>query len=261
MAYSPKNPPFTSVHNSPNRSPRQNVPRRGVVLHHGATTSLDALNRLTMGAKQVSATCNCKDELLPVMVPNDNDRPWSLSSAYWDSAMRSVETANESTNGWTLSDESHWTLAKVVAYWATTDGFWPHREGDPKTWTVIGHREVFTIHQASYATACPGGMNLDLIVRRAQELLRGTTDTTTKEEPQPFWKAADKENNMLFLIAANDAEGRWGKPRVHYALTGPDYWVEVSSTDAANTLAVRFGNAANVTYGEWDAFKAAAVKK
>lgn len=167
--------PWTAVHNTPNKSIRQNVTRLGVVLHHAAMTSLSGLRDMEVnGTKQVSSTAICKDDNLELVVSDDRYRPWSLSSAYWDSAMRSVETCNESTTGWTISDASHWSLAKAVAYWATTDDFWPHRDGDPSTWTVIGHREVYSIHDASYSTACPGGLDLNLVTARAQGLLNGT---------------------------------------------------------------------------------------
>lgn len=166
--------PFTEVHNTPNKSVRQNVARLGVVLHHAAMTNLDTLIYLEMGAKQVSSSATCKDDRLPQMMPFETFRAWSLSDAYWDSALRSVETCNESVVGWTVSDASHWSLAKAVAYWAKLDGFYPHRNGDPKSWTVLGHREVYTIHGGSYGTACPGGMDLDLVTRRAQSLLAGT---------------------------------------------------------------------------------------
>lgn len=165
--------PWTAVRTTPNRSPRQNVPRKGVCLHHAAMTSLSGLRSLAMGGKQVSATAIVKDGEAENLVRDEN-RPWSLADAWGDSAFRSVETANESTNGWTISDASHWTLARLVAYWAEQDGFWPHRSGDPKTWTVIGHREFHDIYGGSYATACPGGMDLNLVTARAQALLGGT---------------------------------------------------------------------------------------
>lgn len=174
--------PWTSTYNTPNKSPRQNVARRGVVLHHAAMTSLPALHRLAMGAKQVSATALCKDDLLEHLIPDDRFRAWSLSSAYWDSALRSVETCNQSTDGWTVSEASHRSLARAVAYWSETEGWWPHREGKPETWTVLGHREVYTIHGASYATACPGGMDLDKVTRYAQEIRRGSTPAAEKIE-------------------------------------------------------------------------------
>ena len=165
---------LTAVLNTPNKSARQNVPRLGVVLHHAAMTSLSGLRSLAMGAKQVSATNIVKDGQNERLM-TDEFRAWSLSSAWGDSSFRSIETCNESTNGWTVSDASHWTDARNVAYWAERDGFWPHRDGDPKTWTVLTHGEMYTIWGVSYATACAGGLKADLVTERAQELLRGTT--------------------------------------------------------------------------------------
>lgn len=179
--------PFTTIRNTPNKSRRQDVARRGVVLHHAAMTSLSGLRNLAMGAKEVSADAIVKDGVAERLVP-DGYRAWSLADAYFDSAFRSVETANDSVDGWTVSDASHWTLARLVAYWARTDGFYPHRNGDPKTWTVIGHREVYTIHGASYATACPGGLNIELVVKRAQQLL----GSTPAEEDDMFTPADAK---------------------------------------------------------------------
>lgn len=184
--------PWTAILTTPNKTVRQNVTRLGIVLHHAAMTNLNELERLEMGAKQVSSTVIVKDNEARLMVGDDNYRPWSLSSAYWDSALRSVETCNESTVGWTVSDASHETLAKVVAYFADRDGFWPHREGDSKTWTVIGHREVYTIHGASYATACPGAMDLDRVTRRAQEILLGETLTNIFETGIEDWRGTNR---------------------------------------------------------------------
>lgn len=144
-----------------------------VVLHHAATTSLVALERLMgPGGRTVSAHFAVKDHERVAKVPL-KFRALSLGSALWDSRAVTVECANESTDGWTISAASHESLAIIVAEAAREFGFWPHRDGTPKSWTVLGHREVFTIHGASYETACPGGMNLDAITRRAQDILRG----------------------------------------------------------------------------------------
>lgn len=238
--------PFTEFHNTPNKSIRQNVPRRGVVLHHAAMTNLNELIRLEMGAKQVSSNATCKDARLPEMFPTDsNFRAWSLSDAYWDSALRSVETCNESTNGWTVSDASHWSLARAVAFWAEKDRFWPHRDGDPKTWTVLGHREVYTIHGGSYGTACPGGMDLGLVTRRAQQILRGQTP----KPPAPIINIKGKKQKM-FTFMRNNASGSivlidgekltfrgltWGE-WASYAANGWKY-ADVAAAEYIKTLA------------------------
>lgn len=167
MGWSPLS---TEVHNTSQYSARTRGVA-GVVLHHGATTSADAIIYMeTSGSRQVSSHQVIKDTRNAGIV-QEQFRAWSLSDAYWDSWAFTVECANESTDGWTISAASHETLAQTVANWAARYGFWPHRDGDPTTWTVYGHREIYTIWGGSYATACPGGMNLDWIAKRAQQIL------------------------------------------------------------------------------------------
>lgn len=195
--------PFDAYLDTPNKSVRQNVPRKGVCLHHAAMLSLSGLESLAMGGKQVSATAIAKDRISKRLM-TDGFRAWSLSSAWGDSSFRSVETCNQSTDGWTISDASHWELAYLVAYWAQLDGFWPHRSGDPKTWTVLGHREMYTIWDVSYGTACPGGMDLGLVTRRAQQILGGTAPAGagTREIISP-----PTEGTIMDLLFCKDNNG------------------------------------------------------
>jgi hypothetical protein len=177
--------PTTEVRSTFQQSPVTARPRRGVVLHHGATTSADQIISMeTTGSRQVSSNRVVKDTRCVKVANDPNFRAWSLSSAYWDSVLNSVECANESTAGWTISDASHETLARMVAYWAQRDGFTPHRDGPPSGWTVFGHREIYTIFGASYATACPGGMDLGRITRRAREILASSGVTPSKPKPK-----------------------------------------------------------------------------
>ena len=174
----------------------------GVVLHHAATTDAQwVINVETNGSKQVSSHLVVKDNRRAGIV-QEQFRAWSLSDAYWDSWALTVECANESTNGWTISDASHESLAMLVANWATRYNFWPHRDGDPKTWTVLGHREVYTIHGGSYATACPGGMDLNRITRRAQEIIKGVNFLMALSDAQQQQLFA----NIQYL--ADQANGR-----------------------------------------------------
>lgn len=229
--------PWTAVRITPNRSTRQNVPRKGVCLHHAAMTSLSGLRSLAMGGKQVSATAIVKDGEAENLVP-DGDRPWSLADAWGDSAFRSVETCNESTDGWTISDASHWTLARLVAFWAERDGFWPHRTGDRRTWTVIGHREFHDIYGGSYATACPGGMDLDLVSSRAQGLLRSSS--VAGDVVVDLFES--EEDSMAKIIYRREG----GKP-VAWSLVGPNGDAtgcrETRNQDTANAWARIYGPA------------------
>jgi|GEM_PF-3369811 len=152
----------TEVHNTHQKGPR--IPAgdpRYIVLHHGATRNFDALVRMEMGGKQVSSTVVVKDKRVASMF-DEAWRAWSLSSQYWDSVSLSSETCNESlAPSWTISEESHQTLVKLIVEWCI-------RYSIPCDRThIMGHREVYTRHGASYATSCPGGMDLDRLVRDA----------------------------------------------------------------------------------------------
>ncbi|WP_156759572.1 peptidoglycan recognition protein family protein [Microbacterium karelineae] len=144
----------------------------GVVLHHGATTSVDVIIGLMMpGGRTVSAHAAIQDGRIVQTVPS-NRRAWSLGDAYWDSWAMTCECANDAgAPSWTLSSATHESIAQWVASAAQAFDFYPRRDGPSATWTVIGHREVYTIHGGSYATACPGGMDLAWITRRAQQIL------------------------------------------------------------------------------------------
>lgn len=179
--------PISTAYYPTSQSSARTVPPAVCVLHHGATTSVQAIIAMSQGAKEVSCHQAVKDDSRNALVLEER-RAWSLSDAFWDSLAFTVECANESTNGWTISAASHESLARLVADWSTRYGFPIVRSGDPRTWTVIGHREVYTIHGGSYATACPGGMNLDWIAARAIELQSGTP------EPEPTRKRRDMFN-------------------------------------------------------------------
>lgn len=167
-----------------------------VVLHHAATTSLASLEYLMEpGGRTVSAHYAVKDRERVLKVPLDR-RAYSLGSPRWDSKAVTVECANESVRGWTISAASHESLALIVAHAAERFGFTPHRDGPPETWTVLGHREVYTIHGASYATACPGGLDLDLVTRRARELM---TLTPESEHEMRLIRTPD---SSVFLVTA-----------------------------------------------------------
>lgn len=213
MGWSPKS---TETHNTSQYSSRTRAPA-GVVLHHGATTSADAIIQMEVsGSRQVSSHQVVKDTRNAGIV-QEQFRAWSLSDAYWDSWAFTVECANESLTGYTISPASHETLAQTVADWAVRYGFWPHREGDPKTWTVIGHREVYTIHGGSYATACPGGMDLDWIAKRAQDIIRGVVAHSRKKKTMTFLvdspdlksAALIGESGNIVKIAPNDRVTMW----------------------------------------------------
>lgn len=161
-----------------------------IVLHHCATTDFDGVvSMMTSGSRQVSANYVVKDNRVAAVVP-ENMRSWSLSSALWDGRSITFEIANESVGEpWPVSATSHETVARMVADIATRYGIPINRD------RILGHREVYTRFDASYATACPGGLNLDAIVARAQQIASG--GATTENGP-----------TVITLVPNND-DGKW----------------------------------------------------
>ena len=137
-----------------------------IVLHHGATVSADLIvSMATTGSRQVSSHLVIKDGRIVSLV-EEQKRAWSLASAYWDSRALTAECANSEAGGyWPLSAATHESIARVVADWCRRYSIPCDRNH------VIGHREVYIRYGASYATACPGGMDLEWIVKRARQIL------------------------------------------------------------------------------------------
>ncbi|MBO3663746.1 peptidoglycan recognition protein family protein [Microbacterium stercoris] len=204
----------------------------GVVLHHAAMVKqpgilvraalrlfralANLLGLMQPGGRQVSAHVGIEDGQVVQAVPFDR-RAWSLADAYWDSWAVTAECINSSANGWTLSAATHESIAQYVAEMARRFGFYPHRNGNPKTWTVIGHREVYTIHGGSYATACPGGMDLNWITKRAQQILGGKVPAPAAlpAAEKPTWAGYPIEDIQKLL-------GKHGFPTEVDEIYGPD---------------------------------------
>ncbi len=152
---------------TPNKSSRNGAAIQYIVLHHMASTSFSGVLELwRTGSKQGSANYAISNEGEVVGVVPESLRSWSLSSATWDAKSITFEIENSATGGsWPVSSAAHEATAKVVADLARRYGIPLDRN------RVLGHREVYTRHGASYATACPGGLDMDWIVARARALL------------------------------------------------------------------------------------------
>lgn len=186
---------------------------RMAVLHHGALTSLDyLLDLMQPGGRTVSANEGIKDGERVGAVPIYN-RAYSLSDAYWDTQAATAECCNSRAGEpWPLSDATHESAAQFVAEAAMRDGWWPHRDGDPKTWTVIDHGEVYIIHGGSYPTACAGGMDMPRVTKRAQQIIidkqNGDDEMalTADEIAEAVWKY-NLRNNINSRKGDNNPEG------------------------------------------------------
>ncbi len=152
---------------TPNQGSRGGSVPTYIVLHHMASTGFEGvLSSWRTGAKQGSANYAISNEGEIVGVVPEAYRSWSLSDAPWDSRSFTFEIENEASGGsWPVSAAAQEATAKVVADLSRRYGIPLDRS------RVLGHREVYTRHGGSYATACPGGLNMDWIVARARQLL------------------------------------------------------------------------------------------
>lgn len=177
---------LTAIRESMQRSTRTGSIKY-VILHHGATTSDGVMIQMMVsGSRQVSAQVVVKNERRTGVVP-ETLRAWTSASPFWDGQGLTIECANESTTGWTISAASYESMAILLADWSRRYGFPLRRNG--RSSTVFGHRELYTYFGDSYATACPGGMDIDRVVRRANQILSATSAasgaaTTIPEEEQ-----------------------------------------------------------------------------
>jgi len=157
-------------------TPNQDVRAGGakpkyIVHHHEAGTSFEAvIESWRTGRKEGSCHITISNEGEKVGIVPEEKRAWSLSSQFFDSQALTTEIENQSAGGsWPVSDAAQEAAAQVTADWCKRYGIPCDREH------VIGHREVYTRFGDSYATACPGGLDLDWIVTRARAILAAPT--------------------------------------------------------------------------------------
>lgn len=159
----------TGVRQSFQRSSRNGAKIDHIIIHHTATTNGEwVLDAMVSGSKQVSANyVPDKDGKLWGVVPEEF-RAWTSSSAAWDGRSITMECVNNSTDGWTISDASYEKIAQLLADISIRYNFPLTR--DKQRSTVLGHKELYLYWGDSYATACPGGIDIDRIVRRANQI-------------------------------------------------------------------------------------------
>ena len=123
------------------------------IIHHGATVGWQNLkDTLAGGGREVSATYGLGNGELALNVPEEL-RPFTTGAASWDARALTVEVKNATADpNWTVSDVDFDLLARLIADWAI------RYEQDINDNTVLTHQEVYLRYGASYATACPGGL-------------------------------------------------------------------------------------------------------
>lgn len=180
----PANPTYPDADwwdHSSNSSPRRTGDKvQYFVIHHAADPrDLTQQRDRFMNPNDRKVSPNWligKDGSVSEIVPPDNFRAWTTGQFDYNAV--TVETQNTSgAPDWGISEESHVTIAKLVAWASKRYGFAINRK------QVIGHREV-----PGQATACPGpSMDLEKIVQLAQEFAaeEPAPDPETPEEPTP----------------------------------------------------------------------------
>lgn len=145
-----------------------------IIIHHCASTSLFAvLDMMKYGTREVSANYVIGNEGEIIGVVPEEYRAWTSGSASWDGRAITFEIVNETgAPDWRISDKAMAAVSRMLADISTRYGFELSRE------TVITHQELYTIHGASYATACPG----PYLQQRINDLI---TAAALPAEPEP----------------------------------------------------------------------------
>lgn len=138
-----------------------------IVLHHAATDSLSgAVNTLRGTNGAPTASYVVKDRELVEMVP-EGSSPWT--NGRWTSNMYSVtfemcNASGSSATGWfppsaATCETTAWAMARAAQRWNIE---LPLEHGV----NVFGHKEV-----SKTSTACPGSLDIDAVVKRANEII------------------------------------------------------------------------------------------
>lgn len=206
-------------------STKQSSSRNGtridmVILHHSATTNVNSvLSMMTSGSRTVSANYVLGNDGHIYGVVPEELRAWTSGSstdggkgAQFDRRAITFECANLSTNGWTISDATYESLAKLLADFHNRYGIPLDRDH------VVGHRELYTKWRASYSTACPGGMDIDRVVNMARAKIgQGSIGTVgsvvSTNRPDPASSTGNRSTHSVKDIQAKvgaNPDGIWG---------------------------------------------------
>lgn len=133
-----------------------------IVIHHNATTNKDiALNTwLANGPAQTSAHYEVADNEI-IGAVGEQTAAWHSGNGPMNA--RSIGIEHKNATGaptWTISEATYASSAKLIADIAHRYGFYPDSTH------VIPHKQV-------HATACPGGIDMNKLIRMAQTVYNG----------------------------------------------------------------------------------------
>lgn len=171
------------VRESSQRSNRNGARIDTFLIHHQAGTNDDSvINEMVTGSKQVSANYTISNEGRLTGVVPEEYRAWTSGSstdggkgAAWDRRSITVEIENEAgAPNWPISPAAIDTAARLLNDLKARYGIV----------NVLGHRDLWNLYRASYATFCPGPSTVAGIVSRAGGL-SGTPTPTPPPTPSP----------------------------------------------------------------------------
>lgn len=164
-----------------------------IVLHHAASDSLSGvINTLRGTSGAPTASYAVKDRELVSMVA-EQDSPWT--NGRWTSNMYSVtfemcNASGSSTNGWfppsaETCETTAWAMARAAQRWGME---LPLEHGV----NVFGHKEV-----SKTATSCPGALDIDSVVKRANEIIAKYPVPAPEPTPSADFEAIAKLHEQL----------------------------------------------------------------
>lgn len=164
-----------------------------IVLHHAASDSLSGvINTLRGTSGAPTASYAVKDRELVSMV-DEQDSPWTNDR--WTSNMYSVtfemcNAGGSSASGWLApSDETcettAWAMARAAQRWGME---LPLEHGV----NVFGHKEV-----SKTAKSCPGALDVDSVVKRANEIIAKYPVPSPEPTPSADFEAIAKLHDQL----------------------------------------------------------------
>jgi peptidoglycan hydrolase-like protein with peptidoglycan-binding domain len=164
----------TQIAESAQRSSRAGTTIDSFIAHGAAGTSLiGVVAMMQSGSRQVSSNyiIGVNGEIVGVV--DEEDRAWTSGSssdggrgAAWDRRAMTFEAINSggAAAGWPFSHATMEAAAQLLADVSARHGF------DIADQNTPGHRELWTLYRASYATACPQSFDLGWWRARAREI-------------------------------------------------------------------------------------------
>lgn len=153
--------------------PRAKIDR--IVIHHNATTNKDvAINTwLANGSAQTSAHYEIADNEI-IGIVGEGTTAWHAGNGDMNARSIGIENVNNAgAPNWTISDATFDSLSRLVADIAKRYGF------------PIDSNHVIP-HKAVVSTACPGGIDVSKVIKRANEIAGNKTVTpVSKSKPAP----------------------------------------------------------------------------